>query len=212
MRQPYRDAAAAPPIRRVAAMPPMNRSSIASAVRVDLALRHPPARKVTVDIHARKAVDQGPAGDLHPLQVGAELALRGASASMRPVMPISFGIVARHLGRAVVIEMPAARDGLEMRGVTQRPAQIGGRSSADAPAGRRRAPRQARSRSRRETAAALPRPPPSSGRRGYRSAGTARPADTPARRAASRTLTASGPPSSTSWSAASISARRRSPW
>ena len=44
------------------------------------------------------------------------------------------------------------------------------------------------------------------------SALAAAPGDTPARRAASRTLTASAPPSPTSCSAASIRTRRRSPW
>src|ERR1700744_5756593 len=38
---------------------------------LDLAFRHAPARKMSVDVHAGKTVDQRAAGDLHLLQVRA---------------------------------------------------------------------------------------------------------------------------------------------
>ncbi len=53
-------------------------------------IRHAPARKMTVDVHPRKAVDQRAGRRSHLLQVDrAQLALREASASIRPVMSIS---------------------------------------------------------------------------------------------------------------------------
>jgi hypothetical protein len=102
--------------------------------RFDLALCHPPAREVAV-------------------------ALRRGVGQQAPGQGDQLGIVAGERCRAAMIEIPSARDNLEMRGIG--------------------ASRLSKCRN-------------------------GAPAETPARRAASRTLTASRPPSSANSSAASI--------
>src|SRR6202163_4811550 len=74
-----------------------------------------PARKMSVDVHPRKAVNQSAAGDLDLLQIRrAQLALR-AGLRQRPLGHADhLAVVPRQLGRLVVIEIPAARDDLEM--------------------------------------------------------------------------------------------------
>jgi len=95
---------------------------------------------MAVDVHAREAVDQGPAGNLHPFEVrGAELALRKGIRQHAPGHADQLGIVARQLGRTVMIEIPAARDDLEMGGVAQSPSadrpgqKLRNRASGSAP-------------------------------------------------------------------------------
>src|SRR5580693_2075723 len=91
----------------------------------DLGLSNAPARKVAVDVHAGKAIDKCAAGDLDLLQLArAELALLECIRQHLLGQRDQLGIVARQRGRAIVVEMAAARDDLEMRGVSHGPAQI----------------------------------------------------------------------------------------
>ena len=98
-----------------------------------LAGGHPPARKMAVDIHPGKAIDQRPAGDLDLLEVhGAQLTRRKGLRQRLLGQLDQFGIVAADGDRPVMIEQPAAGDDLEMGRVAHRPAQIGEPQAAKA--------------------------------------------------------------------------------
>src|SRR2546429_8112956 len=84
-----------------------------------------PARKMAVDIHPGKAIDQCPAGDLDLLEVhSAELARRKGFPERPLGQPDQFVIVAADRDRPVMIEKAAAGDDLEIGRVTHRPAQV----------------------------------------------------------------------------------------
>src|SRR3954471_6173432 len=70
-----------------------------------------PARKMTVDVHSGKAIDQRAAGNLNRFQVGgAELALRECL-GQRPFGQFNqFGIVSRNARVPVVVKKAAAGD------------------------------------------------------------------------------------------------------
>jgi hypothetical protein len=95
-------------------MPSMKRSDRLGGSR-RLALREDPARKVPVDVHADKAVDQSAAGDLDPSQVGRVQLPVGEGFRQRGFgRADQFGIVPGQSGCPIVIEIPASRDDLEM--------------------------------------------------------------------------------------------------
>ena len=155
-----------------------------------LGVRHAPARKMAVDVHPGKAIDQRAAGDLHPLQVRRAQLARCKRLRQRPLgQRDQFGIVPRDAGRLVVIEKAAAGDDLEMgRDCASPSACRRAQGAGSAPAGRRPAPRpapasiSARKRRCASSATAAIR----ASRLGKCRNGA--PGDTPARRAASRTL------------------------
>ena len=98
-----------------------------------LGAAYPPARKMTVDVHPGKAIDQRPAGDLHLLEVGrAELARRKRVRQRALGQFDQLGIVMRDAGGVVVVEEPATGDDLEMGRIAHRPAQIGQPQAAEA--------------------------------------------------------------------------------
>ena len=66
---------------------------------------HPPARKMAVDIHPGKAIDQRPPGDLDLLEVRRSQLARRKGFRQRPLGQFDqFGIVAADGGRPVMIE------------------------------------------------------------------------------------------------------------
>src|SRR2546423_7034133 len=84
-----------------------------------------PARKMAVDIHPGKAIDQRPPGDLDPLEIRRPELPRRKGFRQRPLgQPDQFVIVAADRDRPVVIEKAAAGDDLEMGRGAHRPAQI----------------------------------------------------------------------------------------
>src|SRR5438094_3081847 len=85
-----------------------------------------PARKMAVDIHPSKAIDQRPAGDLDLLEVRRPELTRRKRFRQRAFGQLDqFGVVATYGGRLVVIEKAAAGDDLEMGRVAHRPAPVG---------------------------------------------------------------------------------------
>src|SRR5215472_1895114 len=100
---------------------------------VDLALRNPPAREMTVDLHPGKAIDQRPAGNLHLLEVGGAKLAPGCGIPKQALCQLDqLGIVARERRRRVVVEMTAGGNDLEMGGVLHCPPQIGQAKGAKA--------------------------------------------------------------------------------
>src|ERR1700756_20630 len=91
----------------------------------DLRLRYAPAREMAVDMHPRKAVDQGTGGDFGSVEIKlAELASCGGLGQEVAGECNQFGIVTRDLGRTVMVEMGARGEDGEMRGFAHCPGQI----------------------------------------------------------------------------------------
>ena len=119
-----------------------------------LGAAHPPARKMTVDVHPGEAINQRPAGDLDLFDVArTELARRKRLCERAFGQLDQLGIVAGDAGGFVVVEKPAAGDDLEMGRVAHRPAQIGQAQTAEA---RQRIARRRFSQGRLDL---LPEPP-----------------------------------------------------